>query len=87
MPGTTLERDRTFVLLVGYPGEARARSALAAFRKAYMLDAGGMVQTEGGTWTRAEIEGPRIIIVLHAPDKKVVGQLIDATRTKLKEER
>ncbi len=80
-------KDRTFVLLVGYPGEARARSALAAFRKAYMLDAGGMVQTEGGTWTRAEIEGPRIIIVLHAPDKKVVGQLIDATRTKLKEER
>ena len=34
-------KDRTFVLLVGYPTEARAASAFAAFGKAYKLDAGG----------------------------------------------
>ena len=78
-------KDRTFVLLVGYPNEARARSALATFRKTYRLDAGGMAQAEGGMWTGAEAEGPRIIIALHAPAAEVVRQLIDATRKKLKE--
>jgi hypothetical protein len=80
-------KERTFVLLVGYPGEARAKSALAAFRKTYRLDAGGMAQAEDGTWTGAEAEGPAIVIALHAPAAEVVRQLIDATRMKLKEER
>ena len=75
------------MLLVGYPSEAKARSALATFKKAYMLDAGGMAQAEGGTWTGAEVEGPRIIIALHAPKAEVVRQLIDATKVRLKEER
>ena len=80
-------KEKTFVLLVGYPDEARASSALAAFRKAYRLDAGGMARDEGGTWTGAEAEGPRIIIALHAPAAETVRQLIDATKMKLKEER
>jgi hypothetical protein len=77
--------DKTFVLLVGYPNETRARAALTTFRKTYRLDAGGMAQPGGGMWTGAEAEGPRVIIVLHAPAAGVVRQLIDATRKKLKE--
>jgi len=77
--------EKTFVLLVGYPSEARAASALATFRKTYRLDAGGMAQAEDGMWTGAEAEGPRIIIAFHAPAAEVVRQLIDATRKKLKE--
>ena len=79
--------EKTFVLLVGYPGEARLRSAFAAFGKAYGLDAGGMAQAGDGTWTGAETEGPTIIIALHAPKVEVVRQLIDATKMRLKEER
>jgi hypothetical protein len=80
-------KERTFVLVVGYPGEARARSALAAFRKVYKLDAGGMAQEEGGTFTCAEAEGPTVVIALHAPAAGVAKQLIDATKMRLKEER
>ena len=79
-------KDKTFVVLIGYPGEAKARSAFTAFKKAYMLDAEGMVQAEDGTWTGAEEEGPRVIIALHAPKAEAARQLIDATKTKLKEE-
>jgi len=77
--------EKTFVLLIGYPSEARASSALTTFRKTYRLDAGGMAQAEGGMWTGAEAEGPCIIIALHAPAAEVARQLIDATRKKLKE--
>jgi hypothetical protein len=80
-------KERTFVLLVGYPDEARAKSALAAFRKTYGLDAGSMAQAEDGTWTGAEAEGSAIVIALHAPAAGVVRQLIDATKMRLKEER
>ncbi len=79
-------KDKTFVLLVNYPSQERARAALTTFRKAYMLDAEGMVQDEDGAWTGAEKEGPAIIIALHAPKAEVVRQLIDETKTKLKEE-
>ena len=81
-------KERTFVLLVGYPDEAAAGSALAAFRRAYRLDAGGMAREEDGAWTGAEAEGPTIIIIiLHAPAAEMVRHLIDATKTRLKEAR
>ncbi len=78
-------KGRTFVLLVEYPAEARARSALAAFGKAYRLDAGGMAEAEG-SWTGAWVEGPRVIIVLHASEEEAAKRLLSAARTKLKEE-
>ena len=79
-------KERTFVLLVGYPTDAKAKSVLIALRKACRLDADGMAQDEGHAWTRAEVERSRIIIALHAPKKETARQLIDAARTKLKEE-
>jgi hypothetical protein len=78
--------EKTFVLLVGYPIEEKARTALTGFKKAYKLGAGGLVQVEDGAWTGAVVEGPRVIIVLHAPKAEVVRQLMDATRMRLKEE-
>jgi hypothetical protein len=82
-----LGKDKTFVLLVGYPDETKTRSALAAFKKAYTLDAKGTVQAEDGAWTGAEVAGQRIIIALHAPKAEVMRQLIDSAKMKLKEER
>ncbi len=78
-------KERTFVLLVGYPGAAAAGSALTAFRKAYRLDAGGLAREEDGAFTYAEAEGPTIVVILHAPAAEVVRHLIDATKMRLKE--
>ena len=80
-------KEKTFVLLVRYPSEAGARSALAAFGKAYGLGAEGTAQAGDGTWTGAGEIGPTIVIALHAPAADVARQLIDASRMRLKEER
>jgi hypothetical protein len=79
-------KDRTFVLVVAYPDGTRAKSALAASRKAYALDTGGMAQADGN-WTGAQIEGGRLVIALHAPDADTARRLMNATKIKLKEER
>ncbi len=79
-------KERTFVLVVRYPTEARAHSALASLGKAYRLD-GGQPAEAGGSWTAAEVEGVRLIVALHAPKAEVARQLIEATKTRLKEER
>ena len=83
-----LKKGKTYVLLIGYPGEARARSAMATFRKAYMPDAtAGIIELADGTWTGAEIDGPHIVIALHAPNSEAARQLIAETKLRLKEER
>ena len=79
-------KPRTFVLLVAFPTQGKAASAFAAFKKSYKLDARGMAEAQG-TWTTATTEGRHLIIALHAPEKGTADQLIDAARTKLKEER
>lgn len=81
-----LGKDRTFVLVVAYPTGTKAKSALAAFRKAYALDTGGIAQADGN-WTGAQIEGGRLVIALHAPAADTARHLMNATKTKLKEER
>jgi hypothetical protein len=79
-------KERTFVVVVGYPAEGKARSALASLSKTYKLDAGGMADG-GGSWTAAEVAGNRLVIALHAPKAEAARQLVEAVRTKLKEER
>ncbi|MGD0661168.1 MAG: DUF6599 family protein [Syntrophorhabdales bacterium] len=78
-------KERTFVLVVNYPTEARAHSALASLDKAYKLD-GGRPAEAGGTWTGAQMEGRRLVVALHTPTAEKARQLIEATKTRLKEE-
>jgi hypothetical protein len=79
-----LGKERTFLLLVAYPAEGKAKTAFAAFGKAYKLDGAGMGRT-GDAWTGARLEGRRIIIVMNAPEADAAGRLMDAAMTKLKE--
>jgi hypothetical protein len=79
-----LGKERTFVIVVGYPTEAGARSALASFTKAYKLGADGMGEA-GGAWTGAEAEGRHVIIALRAQDRAAARRLIDSGKMKLKE--
>ena len=57
------------VLIVGYPSEARAGSAFAGFRSAYMPDAdrNNTVLTEDNTWTKSEPYQKFVIVVFGAP--------------------
>ncbi len=77
-------KERTFVLVVGYPTEGTARSSLDSFRKAYRLDARGVAEAEGA-WTGAEVEGRHLIVALRVPQAEVARHLIELTKTKLKE--
>ncbi len=79
-----LGKERTFVLLVAYPAEGKAREAFAAFGKAYKLDGAGIGRT-GDAWTGARLEGRRIIIVMNAPEPDAAARLMDAAKTRLKE--
>ncbi len=79
-----LGKERTFVLIVGYPTAKRAQAALAAFRKAYKTGADGMAEAEGA-WTGADARGKRIVIALHVPARDAAQRMMDAAKTKLKE--
>jgi hypothetical protein len=82
-----LKKGTAYVLIIDYPGELKARSALATFRKAYLPDvAAGIVELADGTWTGAEINGSHIVIVLQAPNPETARQLIDETNLRIKEE-
>ena len=79
-----LGKERTFVLVVGYPAHERATSAAAALKAAHMLDSAGMA--EAGGWTAAGVEGRYLVVALHAPKEEAAGRLIQAAMTRLKEE-
>jgi hypothetical protein len=82
------KKSKSYLLLIGYPNQAKARSALATFRKAYMQNAAhSIAESADGTWTGAEIDGPHIVIALHAPNQETARQLIAETKMRLKEER
>ncbi len=72
-------KERTFVLVIGYPAAPRAKSALAAFGKARKLNAAGMGM-DGGAWTTARAEGRHVIIVLNAPKEDIAKRLLDRAR-------
>jgi hypothetical protein len=83
-----LNKSKAYLLLIGYPDEAKAKFALVTFRKAYMKSAAaGIVRLADGTWTGAEIDGPHIVIALHAPNPETARRLIAETKPRLEEER
>ena len=61
-------KHKVRLLLVRYPTAARARSAYAGFRSAYLPEAGPSpaVRTEDGAWTKAELYQKFVIIVFGA---------------------
>jgi hypothetical protein len=72
--------DRMHLLLVRYPGRARADKAFDSFRKAYMPDVkgGSSVKTENGKWTVAAQSDAFIAVAFDAPDEAHGRKMIDA---------
>jgi len=76
------------LLIVGYPSEARARSALASFKSAYMPESGqnSSVRTEDNTWTKIEHYRKVIIIVFGTTFQSDAEHLVQSTVAKIKED-
>jgi len=69
---------KSFLLVVGYPDEAKAARAYGSFAKNYMPDAGksGIVRTEDRRWTASAKAGDIVIIVFNADsDQFAMNQL------------
>jgi hypothetical protein len=82
-------KNKLRLLLVRYPTAARARSAYASFRSAYLPEAGpgGAVRTEEGAWTRAERFNNFIGIVFGASDPAEAEQWVQTTVAQFKKEK
>ena len=82
-------KNKLRLLLIRYPTAAKARSALASFRSAYLPEAGpgGAVRTEDGAWTRAEHYNKFIVIVFGAGDPAEAEQWVQTTVAKFKKEK
>jgi hypothetical protein len=76
------------VLIVGYPSEAKAHSALASFKSAYMPDVGqnSSVRTEYNTWTKIEQYRNFLIVVFGTALQSDAERLLQSTVAKIKEE-
>jgi hypothetical protein len=76
------------VLIVRYPSEAKALSALVSFKSAYMPDVGqnSSVRTEDNTWTKIEYYRKFVIIVFGTALQSDAERLVQSTVAKIKEE-
>jgi hypothetical protein len=76
------------VLIVGYPSEASARSAMVSFKSAYMPESGenNTVRTEDNTWTIIEHYRKFVVVVFGTALQSEAEQLVQFTVAKLKEE-
>ncbi len=88
LAGYSQGKTKIRVLIVGYPSEARAESAFAGFRSAYMPDAdrNNTVRTEDNTWTKSEHYQKFVIVVFGAPLQSQAEALIQAVVAKIKKE-
>ena len=69
---------KSYLLVVGYPDEAKAARAYGSFAKNYMPDAekSGIVRTEDRRWTASAKAGDTLIIVFNADsDQFAMNQL------------
>jgi len=67
-----------FVLLVSYPGKAKAESGRQSFIKNYLPGAReGIKRLENGRWCGCKREGNLIMVVLSAPDAAKVKELLN----------
>lgn len=79
--------QKIHLLLIQYPGEKQAETALSSFEKAYMPEAGekGLLQTEDRKWTVARRHREFILAVFGAPALADADELIKAAEVKLRE--
>jgi hypothetical protein len=84
-----LGKERTCLVVVRYPDQAKAEAAFTGFNGASKPEAPGraVTRTEDGTWTGAELRGTHVVIALRASDERSARRLMEEAAARLKEER
>jgi hypothetical protein len=84
--GTYREKnEKSHILVVRYPKEAKASQAFKSFTGAYMPDAKevGLVQTEDMKWTAAQVKRNFVIIVFNAPSVPFARDMVEKVINKI----
>jgi hypothetical protein len=84
------EKNRLRLLLLRYPTDARARTALSSFKTAYLPESfpvGSVVQTEDGTWTGTTGEGNYVMVVFGAGEPAEAERFMRDTLERFKKEK
>jgi hypothetical protein len=68
-----------FLLVVRYPDEERAESAMREYGASFLSGAGSPLLLEDGLWTAAERRGEHLFAVFDGPDKKTTENLLRNT--------
>jgi len=80
-----MKRDKSTLLLVGYPGQEQADSAYSNFWAQYMpgTRTTGMVKTEEAKWTASMKQNRYVAVVFNAPTEKQAGHTLQTVKRRL----
>jgi hypothetical protein len=81
-------QEKTHLLLIRYPSEAKAASAFNSFKSAYLPESGAdnVLRTEESRWTKLERFREFLMIVFGSQSPSEAARIIQYTITKIKEE-
>ncbi|MGD9344983.1 MAG: hypothetical protein PVH84_03920 [Candidatus Aminicenantes bacterium] len=77
-----LNGESSYLLLVRYGNEQKAKNALDSFLSVYMPDAGGSksVRTEDGKWTATRLSGDLLSVIFNAPSASQAKEILDRVK-------
>jgi hypothetical protein len=80
-----INEARSYLLLVRYPNEEKAREAHDNFLGVYMPDAGdsAMVKTEDGQWTATQLKGDLLSVIFNAKSESQAKNILASVRSRL----
>ena len=80
-----MKRDKSYLLLVGYPDQKHADSAYGNFLTHYMPDAGKSVtvKTKNSKWTGCVKQNTYVILIFDAATKQQAAQFLEKVRRRL----
>jgi hypothetical protein len=76
---------RSYLLLVRYPEEGRAKKAFDNFLAVYMPDVedSSIVKTEDGQWTAARLNGDLLSVIFNARSESRAKEMLDSVENRL----
>ncbi len=83
------EKSKCYLLLVRYRNGKEAKDAFKGFAGVYMPEATGtgIIQTENGKWTGADVTREFVVVVLDAHTEAITRTLVERVKHRLEEER
>lgn len=81
-----IKSDKSYLLLIQYPGSTEADAALADFTRQYMPESrgGGVVRTENKKWTACRKGRNALAVVFDAPTQAAARKLLDKVQRRIR---